>query len=80
MLSLHVGDGSRVWFWKDHWIGDSSSLELFPHLYRLSSLHNASILHFFKIEQTHLSFGTLFFNVLVLFHHSSMPDGRILEI
>lgn len=42
-LRLKIGEGNRVRFWEDVWVGDKSFSVLFPNLFRLSSKHNAPI-------------------------------------
>ncbi|KAK9951574.1 hypothetical protein M0R45_007012 [Rubus argutus] len=42
-VQLVVGDGRIVRFWEDIWIGDKPFCEIFPRLFRLSRLYNASI-------------------------------------
>jgi hypothetical protein len=46
-----VGDGKRVKFWEDIWVGDRSFSDAFPTIYRLSRLHNSSI-HSLAIPNT----------------------------
>jgi len=36
-LRMLVGEGTRVKFWEDTWIGDSSLQKAFPSLYKVSS-------------------------------------------
>ena len=92
LLSLRVGDGTRIRFWEDLWIGESSFLELFPRLYRVSSLHNAPISEFFTSQDNQLSWNfhfirnlnyrlasevVLLLNILAPFRVLSIPDRRI---
>ena len=42
-LALVVGDGSRILFWHDRWVGDTSLKMLYPQLYACSSDKEACI-------------------------------------
>ena len=92
MLSLQVGNGSRFNFWEDHWVGDSSFNLAFPHLYRLSSLHNSSIQNFYNMYESTYSWDFHFFinlndresselmvllGLLNFVHLSSSPNKRL---
>lgn len=60
MFALRVGDGSRFWFREDSWIGTASFMKLFPHLYFLSSLHNAPIVDLLCAEGDQYSWNLHF--------------------
>ena len=55
ILSFKVGNGNKVRFWEDIWLGKNSLEVLFPSLFRLSILKSRSILEFF--DQSSLPFG-----------------------
>ena len=40
-VAFKVGDGRRVWFWKDRWCVEVSLEEAFPRLYSLASSKDA---------------------------------------
>ena len=42
-LAFVVGDGSRIRFWHDRWVGDTSLKMLYPQLYACSSDKEACI-------------------------------------
>ena len=42
-MTLVVGDGSRILFWHDKWVGDNSLKRLYPQLYVCSNDKEAFI-------------------------------------
>ena len=42
-MSLVVGDGSRILFWHDKWVGDNTLNRLYPQLYVCSNDKEAYI-------------------------------------
>ena len=42
-LSFVVGEGTRIWFWHDRWIGDNTLKFLYPDLYLCSDNKDACI-------------------------------------
>lgn len=47
-LSFRLGDGQRIRFWEDKWVGNVPLLEACPRLFRLSSLHNTPVCQFYS--------------------------------
>ena len=48
LVLFKVGNGSRVRFWEDVWVGENSLEAMFPSLFRLSSLKSQPILEFYN--------------------------------
>ena len=46
MVSFKVGNGNRVRFWEDIWLGENSFQSLYPSLFRISTLKSCPISHF----------------------------------
>ena len=55
MVVFKVGNGNKIRFWEDVWVGENSLQALFPSLFRLSSLKSRPISEFFV--QSSLSLG-----------------------
>ena len=46
MVSFKIGNGNKVHFWEDKWLGDYTLEETFPSLFRLSSFKSRPISDF----------------------------------
>ena len=52
VVSFKIGDGKKVRFWEDIWVGENSLKSLFPSLFRLSTLNSRPISDF--VDQVRL--------------------------
>ena len=58
LVSFKVGNGSKVRFWEDDWVGETSLEALFPSLFRLSSLKSRPISEFYNHSSLSLGDNT----------------------
>ena len=63
-LRYGVGDGYRIRFWENYWLGDNHYSLFFNRVYRISSLHDAPISNFLKRDGNSLSWDFHFFRNL----------------
>ncbi|XP_058103420.1 uncharacterized protein LOC131246987 [Magnolia sinica] len=53
-IAFHLGNGSAIWFWEDHWIGKRSLRDSFPSIYRLTVRKDRPINSFFSQSESGL--------------------------
>ena len=49
LVSFKVGNGNKVRFWEDVWVGENSLKAMFPSLFRLSTLKSRPISEFYNL-------------------------------
>lgn len=57
-----MGDGTRVRFWKDTWVGDQLLAAKLPRLYNLSAKHKAQVSLLTHETEGKLTWNSLFKN------------------
>jgi hypothetical protein len=59
-ISFSVGNGARVKFWSDVWVGDSTLKGAFPDLFSIAADKEAAVADYLRIQNDHIHWEVMF--------------------